>query len=57
MEKKERTITIKDLPVMGKGTFGTIYRIDDDTIIKVFNTAHETSMERIEQEKGLPDIA
>jgi uncharacterized protein (TIGR02172 family) len=31
-----RTVSVDGLPVVGKGGFGTVYRLDEDTIVKVY---------------------
>lgn len=46
-------ISITGCKIIGRGTFGTVYRLDDERIVKVFNTDRVTSYERIEQEKRI----
>lgn len=45
-----REISVKGLPIIGKGANGTIYRLDEDKIVKVYNPNTNT-LDRIEQEK------
>ena len=45
-----RNISVEGLPIIGKGANGTIYRLDDDKIVKVYNPITNT-LNRIEQEK------
>lgn len=46
VRKKFREISIEDCPVIGRGHFSTVYRLNPDTIVKVFNRA-PISLERI----------
>ena len=48
VEKALRTMSIDGCPVIGQGGVGTVYRIDDDTIIKVFREG--TTMEEVRGE-------
>lgn len=36
IEKKMRSIDIEGCPVIGQGAFGTVYRLDGDTVVKVY---------------------
>ena len=47
-----REISVKGLPIIGKGANGTIYRLDEDKIVKVYNPNTNT-LDRIEQEKSV----
>ncbi len=38
VEKKMREISVEGCEVIGKGFYGTVYRIDPETIVKVYNT-------------------
>lgn len=53
VHRKPRQISVERCPIIGRGTFGTVYRLDDETVVKVFNTKRTVSVERIEQEKNL----
>ena len=53
VHRKPRQISVEGCPIIGRGTFGTVYRLDDETVVKVFNTKRTVSVERIEQEKNL----
>ena len=46
VRKKFREVSIDGCPEIGRGHFSTVYRLDSDTIVKVFNRAH-ISLERI----------
>ena len=63
VRKKFREISVDGLPVIGGGISSIVYRIDPDTIVKVFNNAHRVytlSMieddQRISREVFLHDI-
>lgn len=45
-----KKISVEGLPIIGKGANGTIYRLDEDKIVKVYNPITNT-LDRIEQEK------
>ncbi len=53
--RKMREISVEGLPVIGKGFYGTVYRIDSDTIVKVYNTPD--AMDMIENEKKKARLA
>ncbi len=53
VHRKPRQISVEGCPIIGRGTFGTVYRLDDETVVKVLNTKRTVSLERIEQEKKL----
>ena len=46
-------ISIIGCKIIGRGTFGTVYRLDNDRIVKIFNTNRAVTYERIEREKEL----
>lgn len=54
-ERKMREISVDGLPVIGQGFFGTVYRLDDETIIKVYS--HAATIEMIENEKKKARLA
>ena len=37
VKRKPRTISVEGCPVIGKGAVGEVYRLDEDTIVKVYN--------------------
>ncbi len=37
VKRKPRTISVEGCPVIGKGAVGEVYRLDADTIVKVYN--------------------
>ncbi len=51
IKKKMRSISIDGCEVIGKGAVGTVYRIDDDTIVKVYN--NHCNLELIENEQNM----
>ncbi len=55
VKKKMRTISVDGLEVIGKGFYGTVYRIDPDTIVKVYDSADALHM--IENEKKMAKMA
>ncbi len=61
VEKRLREISVDGCEVIGKGMFGTVYRIDPETIVKVYGTPDCIPMIRNEQRlaklafvKGVP---
>ncbi len=55
VRKKMREISVDDLQVIGKGFYGTVYRIDADTIVKVYDSPDAIHM--IENEKKMAKMA
>ena len=55
VSKKMREISVDGCEIIGKGFYGTVYRIDDDTIVKAYESADSLSM--IQNEKKLAKIA
>ena len=51
VKKRMREISIDGCEVIGKGAVGTVYRIDDDTIVKVYE--NRNSIELIENEQKM----
>ena len=49
VEKRIRELSVKGCEVIGRGFFGTVYRIDDETIVKVYNTPDAIDMIKNEQ--------
>ena len=61
VQKKIRTLSSEGCRVIGQGALGTVYRIDDETIVKVYRNPENLPVIRTEQEmarkafvKGLP---
>ena len=61
VEKRFRELSVDGCEVIGKGFFGTVYRIDEETIVKVYSTPDSLPMIRNEQRlakrafvKGVP---
>ena len=50
VRKKFREVSIEGCEVIGGGYFSTVYKLDADTIVKVFNRAHIT-LEKIESDQ------
>lgn len=55
VSKKMREISVEGCEIIGKGAYGTVYRIDDETIVKVY--ASEECLSMIENEKQLAKTA
>lgn len=55
VKKKMREISVDGLEVIGTGFYGTVYRIDADTIIKVYDSAEAIPI--IENEKKMARLA
>ena len=53
--KKRREISVDGCEVIGKGFYGTVYRIDDETVVKVYESADSLAM--IQNEKRLAKTA
>lgn len=49
IEKAYRKFTVEGLEIIGKGAKGTVYRYNDDTIIKVYNDSN--ALEAIQNER------
>ncbi len=61
VEKRMREVSVDGCEIIGKGFFGTVYRIDPETIVKVYHTPDSLPMIRNEQRlaklafiKGVP---
>ena len=50
VRKRLRSVSVEGCPVIGGGYFSTVYRLDGDTIIKVFNRA-PTTLAKIEEDQ------
>ncbi len=55
VKKRMRRINVDGLEVIGKGFYGTVYRLDPDTIVKVYDSPDAISM--IENEKKMAKMA
>ncbi|MBR5179265.1 MAG: phosphotransferase [Lachnospiraceae bacterium] len=55
VRKKYREISVDGCKVIGKGAYGTVYRLDEDTVVKKYDSAEALSM--IENEKKLARLA
>ncbi len=55
VKKKMRTVSVDGLEIIGKGFYGTVYRIDADTIIKVYESPDAINI--IENEKKMAKMA
>ena len=55
VEKRIREISVEGCELLGHGACGAIYRIDDETIVKVYNDT--MSKEKIEEGSGLARYA
>ena len=61
VEKRLRELSVDGCEIIGKGFYGTVYRIDPETIVKVYNTPDSIPMIQNEQRlakrafvKGVP---
>lgn len=61
VEKRLRELSVDGCEIIGKGFYGTVYRIDPETIVKVYNTPDSIPMIKNEQRlakrafvKGVP---
>ena len=50
IRKKRRELSVEDCEIIGKGAFGTVYRLDADTVVKVYRNG-EDSLPIIENEQ------
>ena len=55
VRKRLRRISVDGCEIIGKGFYGTVYRLDEDTIIKVY--ASPDSLPMIENEKKMARLA
>lgn len=49
VDKAHRNISVEGCTVIGKGACGTVYKLDDETIVKVFVDGY--SLEKVEKER------
>ena len=49
VEKAFRKISVEGCPVIGKGFYGTVYRLDPDTVVKVYSSPDSIPLIRNEQ--------
>ena len=52
VRKKMRVISTEGCALIGKGAFGTVYRIDDETIVKVFRSSEDLPLIQMEQDRA-----
>ena len=55
VKKAMREISVEGKEIIGKGGNGTVYRLDDETIVKVYSTEH--SLETIDRERAYAKAA
>lgn len=55
IRKKYREISVDGCEIIGKGAYGTVYRLDEDTVVKKYESPEALSM--IENEKKLAKLA
>ena len=55
VKKALREISVEGKEILGKGGNGTVYRLDDETIVKVYSTEH--SLEVIDRERAYAKAA
>ena len=52
IEKKMRSISVDGCKIIGKGYYGTVYRLDNDTVVKVYSIKDSIPMIKNEQSKA-----
>lgn len=52
VQKRMREINVDGCEIIGKGAFGTVYRLDIDTVVKVYKNAGMLPMIRNEQKRA-----
>ena len=57
VQKKKRVVSVDGCEVIGEGGCGTVYRLDPETIIKVYRDATEETLDEIENEKNMAKLA
>lgn len=55
VKKEYRSIDVSGCEVIGKGFYGTVYRLDEDTIVKAYDSPDALSM--IENERSMARLA
>ena len=50
IQKKRRCINVSGCPLLGEGAFGSVYRLNEDTVVKVYRGSEEM-LPMIEREK------
>ena len=50
--KERRFVSVENCPVIGRGAYGTVYRLDEDTVIKVFSREEDMPVIESEQQKA-----
>ncbi|MBQ6587511.1 MAG: phosphotransferase [Butyrivibrio sp.] len=53
VHRKPREISLDGLKIIGKGTLGTVYKLDDEKVVKVYNAGAPVPYDRVEQEKKM----
>ncbi len=51
VQKRMRELSVEGCRIVGRGAIGTVYRLDEDTIVKVFNKSESLSAIENEQRK------
>ena len=57
VKKKIREVSVEGCSVIGEGFFGTVYRLDDDTIVKLYHSPDSDSIRMIENERKMARTA
>ena len=55
VNKRPQEVLVEGCEVIGQGAYGTVYRIDPDTVVKVYE--HEDAVEMIRREQKLSKLA
>ena len=51
-EKKLKELSIDNCEILGRGAMGTVYRVDEDTIVKVYESPDSLPMIENEQKRA-----
>ena len=57
VKRKMREISVEGCKIIGKGFCGSVYRIDPETIVKVFESEDRDNIAAIENEKRMAQLA
>ena len=52
VSKKMKTVSVEGCEVIGKGAYGTVYKIDEDTIVKVYDSPDSLPLIENERKKS-----
>ncbi len=52
VQKRMRRLSVDGCKIIGQGAYGTVYRIDDETIVKVYDSPENLPVIKLEQERA-----